>query len=226
MFTGIDPMAEKYYGISPYAYCAGNPVNYVDPDGRVPRVYVYHGIPGHAFVTAGEGNKTVVYSYGRYGALDPSCGVNLGPATLTGEGVLYKLEGNDASDYLSNNVLAIERFDIYQINAVDDADVQQYYDDLFEQGRPSAKKNLKYGDENAKVVDTYDLLENNCVTTTKNGINAKENIIDTDRISPFGLSRFLETESRSGVEIIKIENPKQFVKYLINQLNQNIDDEK
>ena len=28
-----DPMAEKYYPISPYAYCAGNPVNLVDPDG-------------------------------------------------------------------------------------------------------------------------------------------------------------------------------------------------
>ena len=29
-----DPLAEKYYGISPYAFCAGNPVKYLDPDGR------------------------------------------------------------------------------------------------------------------------------------------------------------------------------------------------
>ena len=28
-----DPMAEKYYGTSPYAYCAGNPVNHIDPIG-------------------------------------------------------------------------------------------------------------------------------------------------------------------------------------------------
>ena len=28
-----DPLSEKYYGISPYAYCAGNPVNLVDPEG-------------------------------------------------------------------------------------------------------------------------------------------------------------------------------------------------
>ena len=28
-----DPLAEKYYPISPYAYCAGNPINLVDPDG-------------------------------------------------------------------------------------------------------------------------------------------------------------------------------------------------
>ena len=33
-FTSMDPLCEKYYHISPYAYCAGNPVNAVDPDGR------------------------------------------------------------------------------------------------------------------------------------------------------------------------------------------------
>jgi len=30
----IDPLAEKYYSISPYAWCANNPVKYIDPDGR------------------------------------------------------------------------------------------------------------------------------------------------------------------------------------------------
>jgi len=29
----MDPLAEKYYHISPYAYCAGDPINLVDPDG-------------------------------------------------------------------------------------------------------------------------------------------------------------------------------------------------
>jgi hypothetical protein len=29
-----DPLAEKYYSISPYAYCANNPVKYIDPDGK------------------------------------------------------------------------------------------------------------------------------------------------------------------------------------------------
>ena len=33
-FTTMDPLCEKYYSISPYAYCNNNPVNYVDPDGR------------------------------------------------------------------------------------------------------------------------------------------------------------------------------------------------
>ncbi len=32
-FLSIDPLAEKYYSVSPYVFCAGNPVNFVDPDG-------------------------------------------------------------------------------------------------------------------------------------------------------------------------------------------------
>ena len=30
----VDPLAEKYYPFSPYAYCNNNPVMYIDPDGR------------------------------------------------------------------------------------------------------------------------------------------------------------------------------------------------
>ena len=30
----MDPLAEKYYSISPYAFSLNNPVNFVDPDGR------------------------------------------------------------------------------------------------------------------------------------------------------------------------------------------------
>ena len=33
MWTSMDPLCEKYYSVSPYAYCAGNPVNAIDPYG-------------------------------------------------------------------------------------------------------------------------------------------------------------------------------------------------
>ena len=41
MISRTDPvilLAEKYYNISPYAYCGNNPVHYVDPDGK--KIYV------------------------------------------------------------------------------------------------------------------------------------------------------------------------------------------
>ena len=34
LFISVDPMADKYPSLSPYAYCAWNPVNLVDPEGK------------------------------------------------------------------------------------------------------------------------------------------------------------------------------------------------
>jgi RHS repeat-associated protein len=33
-FTSMDPLSEKYYSISPYAYCKGNPIRFIDPNGK------------------------------------------------------------------------------------------------------------------------------------------------------------------------------------------------
>lgn len=50
MWLSVDPMADKYPGISPYAYCAWNPVKLVDPDGR------------EIWIVGNDGNK---YQYKR-----------------------------------------------------------------------------------------------------------------------------------------------------------------
>lgn len=33
LFLSVDPMSDKYPSLSPYVYCAWNPVKLVDPDG-------------------------------------------------------------------------------------------------------------------------------------------------------------------------------------------------
>ncbi len=33
-FMTVDPMAEKYYNTSSYAYCANNPIKFIDPNGK------------------------------------------------------------------------------------------------------------------------------------------------------------------------------------------------
>ncbi len=34
VWLGVDPMADKYPGLSPFVYCADNPIMLIDPDGR------------------------------------------------------------------------------------------------------------------------------------------------------------------------------------------------
>ena len=48
-----DPLAEKYYSISPYAYCLNNPLKFVDPDGKD---------PGDVFKTA----RSAAHDWGMY----------------------------------------------------------------------------------------------------------------------------------------------------------------
>ncbi|MBP7102941.1 MAG: hypothetical protein KBA86_06785 [Bacteroidales bacterium] len=61
-----DPMFEKYPSISPYTYCANNPVKYLDPDGRkfvVPRVRI-EGQKGRYNVTF-DGTTATMQQAGR-----------------------------------------------------------------------------------------------------------------------------------------------------------------
>jgi len=34
IWTRVDPLVDKYPGFTPYNYCIGNPLKYIDPDGR------------------------------------------------------------------------------------------------------------------------------------------------------------------------------------------------
>ena len=34
LWYGVDPLAEKYPGVSSYVYCMDNPINAFDPDGQ------------------------------------------------------------------------------------------------------------------------------------------------------------------------------------------------
>jgi len=61
--TTMDPLAEKYYDISPYAWCANNPVKFVDPDGRDVLIWYRNGNGGmNSFLYKG-GNVNHANSY-------------------------------------------------------------------------------------------------------------------------------------------------------------------
>ncbi|MDH6309444.1 RHS repeat-associated protein [Dysgonomonas sp. PFB1-18] len=59
-FTTVDPLAEKYYSISPYAYVANNPLKFIDPTGMW--IYVYHGGQSYKY----EDGQLYQYEKGKY----------------------------------------------------------------------------------------------------------------------------------------------------------------
>jgi len=155
-FTTMDPLCEKYYHISPYAYCGGNPVNAVDPDGR--DWYKYNGQyqwrdSFDPYYTDKDGNKWERVKYHNF--------INRKTNTYYSLfGQRYSLNNTDLGA-----IIAIDNAIV--LNAKNDADVLNGYQTEFEQTKgdfrnmyPIVKNksflrmetpyehNIMYGDDN------------------------------------------------------------------------------
>jgi len=70
-WTSPDPLCEKYYHISPYAFCNNNPINNIDPDGRAVfwlkgKVIGNDGIDDNRVLvvrTSGKNNRKAVVNF-------------------------------------------------------------------------------------------------------------------------------------------------------------------
>ena len=62
-FTTKDPLCEKYYHISPYAYCHDNPMNRIDPDGRDDFEVGQEG--GLTLIKLRDGKEKDIIKYGK-----------------------------------------------------------------------------------------------------------------------------------------------------------------
>lgn len=196
--TTMDPMAEKYYAISPFAWCKGDPIRYIDPNGKTPKIYIERNGFGHAFITVGEGVNTIVYTYGRYlgGDKGKSSSNRMDPI---GRGVLVKLTGENAKQYIKHE-LSDNKAKAYEIKDASDKKSQKYFDALFKSGRVLNRNESEYYNKNqynygtssdARVIDKYDLFNNNCTTKSISGLKAggtNEDFLEErdNLLSPFG----------------------------------------
>jgi RHS repeat-associated protein len=199
-FTTIDLLAEKYYDVSPYAYCLNNPVKYIDPDGRVPRIYVETQGLGHTFITTGEGKNTTVYTYGRYGNVNKS---SSGGLSMNGEGVLIIMKGQEALNYIQNEYKN-QRASIYELQVGEDAKVDAFFNETFEASNQKPSRGYYKDSDNARVIDTYDLLDNNCTTKTSEAVKiATDGKLDLQSKSPANAVLKLQEAAKQADEEVK-----------------------
>ena len=76
-----DPLSEKYYGVSPYAFCNNNPVNFVDPDGEDPTLLfrvgagaIIGGVVSGTAAIINDKSFTEVFAASMGGAVDGAIG--------------------------------------------------------------------------------------------------------------------------------------------------------
>ena len=64
IWLSIDPLSDKYPNLTPYAFCANNPVVLVDPDGRKDRPF---NAKTDKPIAPQKGTETPIYSFDKNG---------------------------------------------------------------------------------------------------------------------------------------------------------------
>ena len=134
--TTMDPLAEKYYSISPYAWCANNPVNLVDLNG----MDWYEDEEGHIIYTdltsqdeLDEAGISGTYLGEAYVVFDGSddeswgddntlSGENANPAHVT----IYGINGEDDIQYY----FGMSTPQSSQYSTINEGDYLAYYEDM------------------------------------------------------------------------------------------------
>lgn len=111
-----------------------------------------------------------VYTYGRYAELGKDKG-SLNSTNLTGQGVLIILKGERAIEFVAKYVNEYGA-NVYDVKDADAEKVDEYFTTRFESSALMPETGAYKDDPDARVIDEYNLLDNNCTTISIEGVEA------------------------------------------------------
>jgi RHS repeat-associated protein len=201
LFTTPDPLMEKYYSISQYAFCGNNPINRIDPNGMD-----WYSYERKYMDDDGEEQTRIEYKYvrGTMSDDDMKAGgyTHLGKTYLS-DGTYYSLGGAilnyDKSDMqnfgMVANVMAADFFTITAVNAFKEgSDFWNKYSEYISTGSNAANAVANFMDASSKiaknikgigyVIGGIQILQDgisfvNGEMTTEKYIDAAVNVIST-----------------------------------------------
>src|SRR5690554_4115704 len=189
----IDPLTYRYPYNGPYNFSENIVIHGVELEGLEVEIVIERGDPltstvnlGHVFVVV----DGVVYTYGRYAETNKEG--HKSRVSTAGQGVLIKLEGNDAIDFVEKYVNEHHAL-VYTIEDADKELVKGFFEKKFNNSNEIPKEGPYAGKETARVIDEYDLFDNNCTTLSceaiakGGGVSGKDVQIGREKVEYRGI---------------------------------------
>jgi RHS repeat-associated protein len=184
-----------------YSYARNEPLGHIDPEGNEVKVYTETGGVGHTFVVINNGNHNVLFSYGRYAG--GSSGSNLRGANPVGPGILIRVEGKEQiDDFLADRSKSDPSLDGVVVSVKNEEAVYQNLQARFDAGKPLNKQELailsrKVSPKNAREVEQFNLLTNNCTTTTCDALRQGGGNVPHGIVAPEQIRSLMHPEQQS-----------------------------
>ena len=232
IWLSVDPMSDKYPSMSPYNYCANNPVILVDPDGNCPfpLFNTFRGVPFRIDSYYGErtlnGIKSIHYGLDiNFGSKDFD---QFAPVITTHDGYVSQVVDNNSSSAGRNITITspdgkfrTKYFHIAEINVTEGQKVSEK--DIIGSIGGSA-----YGDDCGGAVHLHYEIEKFNSETKKwekynpvqGSTNDKSNVVDPQQwLRPNKIEKISLTNS-TPEQIQVIDNVKVFmIKYDVSKLS-------